>query len=48
MKKPLANVEGSQIDGFVTDMYKIMSKSAKTFQELPGTKENTFSFLPMR
>ncbi|XP_024940673.1 dynein heavy chain 1, axonemal [Cephus cinctus] len=35
MDNPLINIDGQLIDSMVNDMYKIMTKSAKTFQDQP-------------
>ncbi|KZC03876.1 Dynein heavy chain 1, axonemal [Dufourea novaeangliae] len=35
MDNPLVNIDGSQVDSLVMDMYRIMTRAARTFQEHP-------------
>ncbi|XP_076766961.1 dynein axonemal heavy chain 1 [Xylocopa sonorina] len=36
MDNPLMNVDGSQIDTLVADMYRVMTRAVRTFQEFPS------------
>lgn len=37
MDNPLINVDGSQIDSLVMDMYRTITRAVRTFQEFPST-----------
>lgn len=38
MDNPLVNVDGEAIEGLVTDMYKTMQKSIRTFAEIEAVQ----------